>query len=59
MTGPDLIAYILATEYNFVPFDETMYEYWLVDGEEMVFRIANTEFPSRMHFLIDMSEFEG
>lgn len=57
-TGPDLIANILAYEYNFVPLDETMYEYWLIDGEEMVFRIANSEHPSNALFLLDMSEFE-
>ncbi len=66
---PDMVAWTLAHEYNFVPLDETMYEYWedvdktnawYWEKEDIydVVRIANTPHCSRAHFLIDRTGFE-
>jgi len=68
--GTDLFAFILAVEYNLVPFERTMYEYWLLEenGEEhgpnwkpsdMVFRIANSDEPTNIHILLDTTELIG
>lgn len=66
---PGQISLELAFGMNFIPLDETMYEYWKDIDPEMcpegqlpedmrVFRIANSNFPSRMHILLDEDEFE-
>lgn len=54
----DQIAWLLAQDYNFMDYDETMYEHWPMDEPEAVFRIANTDFSSRVHFLIDKKSLE-
>lgn len=54
----DYLAHKIAYEMNFVPFDETMYEYWEIDEDDKVLRIANTKFSSRVHFLVDLAEWE-
>ena len=55
---PDKIAYVIAREMNFAPFDETKYEYWEIDETYKVFMLANTDAPTRMHYKIDETEFQ-
>ncbi len=49
----DYLAWLIAREYNFIDLEETMYESWLMDEPEVVFRIANTKHASRIHILFD------
>lgn len=54
----DQIAWLIARDYNFLDLDETMYEYFEIEDEAAVLRVANTKFASRAHFLLDKTEFE-
>lgn len=56
--NPYHIAYVIAREMNFAPFDETKFEYWEIDETDKVFMLANTDAPTRMHYLIDETEFQ-
>lgn len=52
-TGPKSIQYTILHDYNFAPFEETVFEEWELDNDNLVDRFARQDHLISCYFLID------